>query len=144
MADKGTVTLASFDIGKKNFAQYVEECDLESLYSLRDRYRALPKTKQRRVKGKMNDDIAEILKEVCLNGKRLQTGVYDLRENKESNELDMNTRKNIVEHLEKYRELWDKCDCFIIEQQLIPPNPIPETPARSISFGLQTLPYMIG
>jgi hypothetical protein len=114
---KEKILLASFDIGKKNFAQYVEECDVKSLYSLRDRYRNLPKTKQRRVKGKMNDDIADILKEVCLKGTRIQTGVYDLRDDKESDDLDMATRKNIVIHLEKYIWLWNKCDGFIIEQQ---------------------------
>ena len=114
---KETIYLASFDIGKKNFAQYVEECNVGRLYDLRDRYRALPKVKQRRVKGKMNDDIADILKEVCLGGTRIQTGVYDLRDDKESNELDMNVRKNLIKHLEKYRFLWDKCDGFIIEQQ---------------------------
>jgi len=114
---KEKIILASFDVGKKNFAQYVEECDVKSLYSLRDRYRALPKTKQRRVKGKMNDDIADILKEVCLRGTRIQTGVFDLRDDKESNDLDMATRKNIVDHLEKYIWLWNKCDGFIIEQQ---------------------------
>lgn len=114
---KETIILASFDIGKKNFAQYVEECDVKSLYSLRDRYRALPKTKQRRVKGKMNYDIAKILQEVCLCGTRIQTGVYDLRENKESDELDIGTRRNITRHLEKYTSLWNKCDGFIVEQQ---------------------------
>jgi len=118
MADhKEKIILASFDIGKKNFAQYVEECDVKSLYSLRDRYQALPKTKQRRVKGKMNDDIAKILEEVCLKGKRIQTGVYDLRDDKESNELDMGTRKNIARHLETYIPLWNRCEGFIIEQQ---------------------------
>ena len=114
---KETIYLASFDIGKKNFAQYVEECNVETLYALRDRYRALPKIKQRRVKGKMNDDIADILKEVCLGGTRIHTGVYDFRENKESDELDMSVRKNIIKHLEKYEYMWNKCDGFIIEQQ---------------------------
>jgi hypothetical protein len=114
---KEKIRLASFDIGKKNFAQYVEECDVKTLYSLRDRYRALPKIKQRRVKGKMNDDIEDILREVCLGGKRIHTGVYDFRENKDSDVLDMTVRKNLVKHLEKNIPLWDDCDGFIIEQQ---------------------------
>jgi len=114
---KEKIRLASFDIGKKNFAQYVEECDVKTLYSLRDRYRALPKVKQRRVKGKMNDDILEILREVCLGGTRIHTGVFDLRDDKESDILDMETRRNLVKHLNKYTPLWNKCDGFIIEQQ---------------------------
>nr|QBK85512.1 MAG: holliday junction resolvase [Marseillevirus LCMAC101] len=114
---KEKIRLASFDIGKKNFAQYVEECDVETLYALRDRYRALPKIKQRRVKGKMNDDIREILSEVCLGGTRVHLGVYDFRENKESDVLDMAVRKNLIDHLEKNIPLWNECDGFIIEQQ---------------------------
>lgn len=114
---KEKIRLASFDIGKKNFAQYVEECDVKTLYALRDRYRALPKIKQRRVKGKMNDDIENILREVCLGGTRVHLGVYDFREDKESDDLDMNVRKNLIKHLEKHIWLWNKCDGFIIEQQ---------------------------
>ena len=112
--------LASFDIGKKNFAHYVEllsEKDIEILDGLREEYSSLPKKQQRRVKGPMNDEIASILHRVCMTGTRVQIGVYDLREDKESTTLDMETRRNILMHLDNYRELWINCDRIIIEQQ---------------------------
>lgn len=112
--------LASFDIGKKNFAHYVEslsEDDIVRLESLRTEYSQLPKKQQRRVKGPMNPRIKNILDGVCLTGTRVHTGVYDLRDDKESNILDIQTRRNILMHLDSYRSLWSRCDRIIIEQQ---------------------------
>lgn len=111
------IRIASFDIGKKNFAQYIEECDIDVLYKLRDKYRTLPKLQQRRVKGKMNEEIDSLLKDMYIGGRRLHTGVYDFRSNKESNELDMSVRKNLIKHLKSHRDLWKECKIFIIEQQ---------------------------
>lgn len=114
---KGKIRIASFDIGKKNFAQYTEDTDVDTLLRLEKKYNALPKSLQRRVKGAMNSKILEMLDEVYLSGKRIQTGVYDLRDDQTSNKLDIPTRLNILQHLERYRSLWDTCDIFIIEQQ---------------------------
>ncbi len=111
------IRIASFDIGKKNFAQYIEDANVNTLLRLEKKYNALPKSLQRRVKGPMNSKILEILDEVYISGKRIHTGVYDLRADQTSNKLDNPTRLNILQHLERYRELWDTCDIFIIEQQ---------------------------
>lgn len=113
----GKIRIASFDIGKKNFAQYVEDADVESLLLLEKKYDSLPKSLQRRVKGPMNSQILDLLDDVYITGQRIQTGVYDLRDDHESDKLDIRTRINIINHLDKYRELWDTCDIFIIEQQ---------------------------
>jgi len=115
--NKKTIRIASFDIGKKNFGQYVGECDLEELQKLREKYKQLPKDKQRRVKGKMNDEIKDILNQLFLIDKRIQTGIYDLREDKTSQKLDNAVRRNLINHLDKYGQLWDTCEIFIIEQQ---------------------------
>lgn len=111
------IRIASFDVGKKNFAQYIEDTDVEKILSLERRYKLLPKKMQRKTKGVVSNEIADILNEIFLSGERIQTGVYDLRNDKTCNNLDMETRNNILCHLEKYRELWDTCDIFIIEQQ---------------------------
>jgi len=115
--------IASFDIGKKNFAQYVEEIDLEHIKVLRTRYKALPTKLQRRVKGNMNETIEVLLDDSCIAATKIQMGVYDLRserciENK-SKGVDMDMRRNIVNHLDSYAELWETCDIFVIEQQFI-------------------------
>ena len=109
--------IASFDIGKKNFAQSVEECSQSKLESLRMKYLSLPKKMQRRVKGRMNSEIEKILKEMYLDSKRISTGVFDLRHDQESNTLDIPTRRNLINHLSKFEQLWATCDIFIIEQQ---------------------------
>ncbi len=109
--------IASFDIGKVNFGQYVEEFDLDSLISLSQEYDSLPKELQKKVMNNSNDKIDKILEKVYENGKRLNIGIYDLRTDKNSKTLDIDTRKNFVIHLNKYKYLWDKCDVFLIEQQ---------------------------
>ena len=111
------IRIASFDIGKKNFAQYIEDVNVEKVLELEQQYSSLPKKLQRRTKGEMNGEIENILNELYLTGTRIQTGVYDLRDDKTSDTLDIQTRRNIISHLERFRELWDNCDIFIIEQQ---------------------------
>jgi hypothetical protein len=114
---QGNIRIASFDIGKKNFAQYIEDANVENLLRLEKKYTGLPKSLQRRVKGAMNSKILEILDEIYLSGERVHTGVYDLRNDLTSDRLDIPTRLNIIQHLESFAGLWDTCDIFIIEQQ---------------------------
>ncbi len=112
--------IASFDIGKKNFAQYIEDFSMDTMNKLKNEYQSLPKKFQRRVKGCMSSNIENILKEIFKDGKRIYTGVYDLRSESiisSSKSVDIQTRKNLFSHLEKFKWLWDTCDSFIIEQQ---------------------------
>ena len=113
-----TLTLASFDIGLKNFAQYVERCNVEHILSLRKRYHSLPKKLQRRVKGQMNNDIKSILDGLPDKVEILEMNTYDLRISEEKDApYDIESRKAIFNHLEKFRHLWNQCDVFIIERQ---------------------------
>jgi hypothetical protein len=111
------IRIASFDIGKKNFAQYVEDCQLEALRSLRETYGALPKSGQRRVKGVLTPEIKDILKGLFLTGTRVHCGVFDFRADPQQKKLDNATRINFLQHLKSWQELWDTCDVFVIEQQ---------------------------
>jgi len=111
------IRIASFDIGKKNFAQYIEDVDMEIIEELNKKYNSLPPKFKRRVKGPTNPHIDRILEEVYTSSNRVQTGVYDLREDKESNKFDMGTRKNLLRHLESYDYLWRNCDIIFIEEQ---------------------------
>jgi hypothetical protein len=115
--DKTTLRIASFDIGKKNFAQYVEDSDVATLQKLEETYDLLPQKLKRKCSGAMNSEIEDILNQLYLNSKRVQTGVYDLRDDKTSDNLDLKTRINLLSHLESYTKIWDTCDIFIIEQQ---------------------------
>lgn len=116
-----TIRIASFDMGKKNFAWYIEDTYKEDLEELKERYESLPKVLQRRVKGNMNPEIKEMLDIVCYTGDIVDMGVFDLRSKEcieaKSKGVDMDTRKNIISHLEEYKEIFSTCDIFLVEQQ---------------------------
>lgn len=109
--------IASIDIGKKNFSQYVEDSYISELEKLHQQYNNLPRKFQRRTAGQMNPYIKVILNQICIQGDRVQTGVYDLRDNKDCDNYDLETRKNVLQHLNSFIELWETCDIFVIEQQ---------------------------
>lgn len=109
--------IASFDVGRCNFAQYVEDFDMDFLIKLKGEYKSLPKCDQRRVKGPMNKGVEKILKKVSTKKcKRIQTGVYNFTKEK-SQKLDNDVRLKLIKHLNEYKYLFEGCDIFIIEQQ---------------------------
>jgi len=114
---KGVIRIASFDIAKINFAHYVDDTPISLLKRLENRYKALPKKFRRRVKGRINLQIEEILRDLYRGGKRVHMGVYNLRANPESKGLDTPTRRNLLQHLRNFERLWDTCDFIVIEQQ---------------------------
>lgn len=121
------IKLVSIDIGKINFAQRVEEFSADTILDLEKRYSALPKSKQRRVKGPMCTEIEEILTEVAISGKRIQTGVYSfLEDDRENGKWTDQGRLNLLAHLKKYTYLWDECDIFVIEQQFFNTDSFPK------------------
>jgi len=112
--------LATFDIGRKNFAHHVEDVALEgkdAIFSLEKRYASLPRQLRRRVKGAMTPQISELLRLVCTSGTTVHQDVVDLRANPECKKLDLPTRNNLFTYLNRLFSLWQTCDLFIIEQQ---------------------------
>lgn len=111
-----TIRLASFDIGRRNFAQYVEDIDMNKLQELSNQYFELDKSLRRRTKGPMNSNVSKILKDCYRSGKRVSIGVYDLSD-PNSNRYSLFARDKLIEHLERFRDVWETCDQFIIELQ---------------------------
>jgi len=111
------IRIANFDIGKKNFAHYVEDANVKVLEKCKSSYQSLPKKDQRRNKGEMCPTIHSILKTMYKYGKSVHMGVYDLRYDKTVDQLDVQTRKNIITHLNDHKWLWDTCDYIVVEQQ---------------------------
>lgn len=112
--------IGSIDIGRRNFAQYFEKVNLNSLLGISQDYNNLPRDKKRKVKGPVSIEMRDIIDRVCNSGKVLDMGVYDLcvaTEKKGDPPLDIETRKNIIAHLERCRDKWSLCDIIIIEQQ---------------------------
>ncbi len=116
-----SVRLASIDIGRKNFSQYIEDINVDAILDLEKKYNKLPKSKQRKIGGVFHPEIEEILNECFLTGKRVQTGVYDFTE-EEGQKYDDRVRENLIYHLEYYSYLWKTCDIFAIEEQYHNPN----------------------
>lgn len=108
--------IASFDIGRKNFAQYIEDIDMNELESLSNVYFNLDKPLRRRTKGPMNSHISEILKKCYKCGQRVSIGVYDISD-PDSDRYSIFARDKLIEHLENFKDVWNTCDQFIIELQ---------------------------
>ena len=111
----GTTWLCSFDIGYINFAFYIEEVDKESLESIKN----VP------LKLRYNDDgtptmaMQNVLDEVCMNGKTiLHTNSNLTKDCVKGKKLDQNIFYNMNDLLDSYGNYWDKCDCFVVEQQM--------------------------
>lgn len=110
------IRLASFDIGKVNFAHYIEDMDVSKILAVEKKYKDLPKKLQRKTKGEVSSEMREILKDLYLSGNRIHTGVYDIRNGVED-VFDIPTRKNLLTHLYSHKYLWDECNIFVVEQQ---------------------------
>lgn len=110
------IRLASFDIGKVNFAHYIEDIDISKILSIEKEYNDLPKKLQRKTKGELTLPMKNIIDKLYLSGTRIHTGVYDIRINKEDF-FDIKTRKSLICHLDKYKSLFNECDIFVVEQQ---------------------------
>jgi len=109
------IYIASFDIGKKNFAFYIEECDREHLLSLQnvhvnDRYNP---------DGTPTKKMQQLLEQICSNGRTVLHKNLDLTKNcDKSMRLDPETFHNMNDVLDEYKSYWDKCCAFVIEQQM--------------------------
>lgn len=109
------VWIGSFDIGKKNFAFYVEEFNKSDIMNLPN----IPETKRYNADGTSTAIFSGIIKDVCKNGKNILFENSDLTEGCEKGSyLDPETFHNMTDLLDQYVEYWDQCDAFVIEKQM--------------------------
>jgi hypothetical protein len=115
MTNQDFIWVASFDIGKKNFAFYIEEFDKNLLIDLP----LIPKPKRYNPNGTPTVEFKKQLKNICSNGKTILFKNSDLTENCSPGKyLDPETYHNMVDLLDQYKEYWDQCDAFVIEEQM--------------------------
>ena len=107
--------IASFDIGKKNFSFYIEECNLDDFSTLSN----IPKKNRYHPNGTCTDEFGAILKKVYCNGKKMLLRNLDITEgtNKEKY-FDSDLCHNLTEVLDTYSDYWEKVDYFVVEQQM--------------------------
>lgn len=108
--------IASFDIGKCNFAFYIEEFDEESLKKIKN----IPKIKRYdKENGTPTEDFTEVMSEIYLNGNKVLYRNLDLTKNTRKDKyLDKKIFVNMIEALDEYKEYFDKCSTIVIEQQM--------------------------
>ncbi len=115
MNDNRIVWVASFDIGKKNFAFYIEEFDKSELINLP----YIPNIKRYNDDGTTTPGFSKIVNDVCMNGKSILFQNSDLTEGcKKGSYLDPETYHNMTDLLDEYVGYWDQCDAFVIEKQM--------------------------
>lgn len=107
--------IASFDIGKKNFSFYIEECNLDYFSSISN----IPKKNRYHPNGTCTDEFGAILKKVYCNGKKMLLRNLDITEgtNKEKY-FDSDLCHNLTEVLDTYSDYWEKVDYIVVEQQM--------------------------
>ena len=111
------IWIASFDIGKKNFAFCIEEVDRSKLVRQKKKLDLLGKNRYN-PDGTPGVGMKKILKAVCHNGKIVLFKNSDLTMNCAAVYLDPETFHNMIDLLDSYREYWDKCVAFVIEEQM--------------------------
>lgn len=115
MEDTDIVWIASFDIGKKNFAFYIEEFDKSEILKLPK----LTNAKRYNADGTTTSVFSKIVEQVCSNGKCILFQNSDLTDGcKKNSYLDPETYHNMTDLLDQYVDYWDQCDAFVIEKQM--------------------------
>ena len=109
------IYIASFDIGKKNFAFYVEKINLSSLESLKN----ISKLKRYNPNGTPTPEFSELLYSVFANGEKILLKNTDITDGADKTKyFDLELCYNLVDLLDEYEEYWNMADYFVIEQQM--------------------------
>jgi hypothetical protein len=115
MNNTNLLWIASFDIGKRNFAFCVEEIDVNELRQID----TVEHAKRYFKDGTATPEFTQVLKRVCGTGKIVLLRNIDLYTNCDKNKkLDPLVFVNMYNTLTQYKEYWDKCFSFVIEQQM--------------------------
>jgi len=115
MENKNLIRFFSADIGKKNFAFYIEEFDKNELQQLIN----IPKNERYNEDSTLTPEMKNILDRVSENGKTILHVNLDLTKNcNKKLKLDPETFHNMNDAFQEYKEELDKCEGFIIEQQM--------------------------
>jgi hypothetical protein len=108
------VYMASFDIGYRHLAYYVELVNIEAALSIRN----IPKSRRYRDDGATTDEFQRILDALAGTGTIVELDCVDISDNTDnSGALDHQTLHNLTEFMDSKCELFSKCTVFVIEEQ---------------------------
>lgn len=110
-----SVYIASFDIGKKNFAFVIQEFDKKFLTSLKN----IPKKDRYYKNGTCQPEFHNLLEKIHTHGKIMLIRNIDLTYNcNKKAYLDPQTFINMIDVLDEYKQYWECVEVFLIEQQM--------------------------
>jgi hypothetical protein len=114
-SDNEIIWIASFDIGKCNFAFCVEEINLSLLKSINN----IKKEDRYNVDGTCKPKFELLLKNIYLSGKCILLRNYDLTEGTDKDKyFDTDICYNLFDTLDEYQEYWNKLSYVIVEKQM--------------------------
>lgn len=109
------IRVASFDIGKINFAFYIEEFNVSELINTSN----IPLSKRYNEDGTPTEKFNSLLQKLFKNGKTILHKNQNITQNcDKGKKLDPETFFNLNELLDSHIEDWQKCSVFLIEQQM--------------------------
>ena len=108
------IYIASFDIGKKNFAFCIEEMCPQTLQSIP----SISKPMRYMKDGSCSAELSSVLHRVCMEGRIILIENIDLTGHCSSKGFDTRILINLTNVLTKYESYWNRCFAFIIEQQM--------------------------
>jgi hypothetical protein len=104
--------IASFDIGKKNFAFCIEYINTEKLKTIKNNVEYLDN-------GEPTENFSKTLDEIYKNGEIVVYENTNLLENcKNKNKLEQNIFHNMTDVLDNFKKYWIQCEIVIIEKQM--------------------------
>lgn len=150
LSDIKVLYITSIDVGIKNFAHYTERASTKSLVRLNNMYKTLPSKSKRRVKGKMNDDIDNILKKMYKTSKSVNIETHDFCPEEKNPNLTNEIRKSLISYLDDRKNIWKKSHVILIEQQYFSTftpkgrrNKSSEANVKAIKMGEDTLMWFL-
>lgn len=118
-----SIKIASFDIGRVNFAFYVGEINVSQVLDLSSSYQSFPSPEKNlfNPRNKRPFSLSSRQKELM---SQLHTSIhsccYRVRNiSSNAQRLDMRTRSNLFQLLSEYHDVWKEVDILIIERQYV-------------------------
>ncbi len=109
------IYVASFDIGKCNFAFCIEKFSKSKLQAIK----TIPKTKRYTKEGVCTPEFEEIISEVYLEGEMVLHKNLDITAGTSKKVyIDDQIYLNMYSTLDEYSEYFDKCSIVLVEQQM--------------------------
>lgn len=106
--------IATFDPGRKNCAFCVEKSSRRALNAIKP----VPATSRYELDGTPTAEMENLLDQLYLNGEIVLHKNLNLMAECKTNGLEQQVFHNLTTELNKYVDVWDSCDYFLIETQM--------------------------